>query len=178
VFPDKKKNHGAESDMPSCLRLVIDCNFAMYYKWKSFNKGHNWNLRIACLKKFLLFTAFDSHNSIQFCRAAHISNGSDTPLSLYPSQVLRKGRQFLLHSINVFGNSLRWLDCVPSISNPKTLTDVMFQFDKDDKSWLSVMLYWTCYLLNCVSIHAEIVRLSDCGTFLCQLFLTWCCILQ
>jgi hypothetical protein len=23
-------------------------------------------------------------------------------------------------------------------------------------------------LLNCVSIHAEIVRLSDCGTFLCQ----------
>ena len=33
-----KKNHGAESGMPSCLRLVIDCNFAMYYKWKSF-----WN---------------------------------------------------------------------------------------------------------------------------------------
>jgi hypothetical protein len=33
-------------------------------------------------------------------------------------------------------------------------------------------------LLNCVSIHAEIVRLSDCGTFLCQLFLTWYCILQ
>lgn len=47
-------------------------------------KGHNWNLRIAFLKKFLLFTAFDRHNSIQFCRAAHISNGSDTPFSLYP----------------------------------------------------------------------------------------------
>lgn len=32
---------------------------------------------------------------------------------------------------------------IPSISNLKIVTDEMFQFDKDDKSSLSVMLYET-----------------------------------